>query len=1134
MFAGWAWFGPAVFCGLSWLAGAVWAVPANPTPFTRTQPDGSTITLRVRGDEHFSWLEDLAGHTVVRDGDKYVYARLDDQGRLAPSEHQVGKVDPSSVGLQPRILPQREVRKARAARMAALEPKVPRKIQTTGTLKNLVLLVKFSDHTLEQHTLPKEDFEVLFNSDTPHPVLAPTGSVKSLYLENSYGALTIESTIVDWIELPQTEAYYAGGDFVLRAREMVEDALELADPLVDFSEFDQDGDGWIDAIDIIHSGYGAEYTQNPNMIWSHKWSIEPWTSAEGVKVSPYHTEPALDGMEEMLITTFSVIAHETGHFLGLPDLYDTDDDNPSEGAGAWCMMANSWGFDYSGLNPPHFSAWCKVFLDWVEPIRVLNSGTYDVPQVETNPVVYRIDLGYPDDEYLLIENRQPVGIESTIPQGGLAIWHIDDKKGSLNANNVNNDQGYPGQPGWPKNGRHYRVALLQADGRYDLERNKNWGDAGDLYHREGVFLLNEKTVPNTNAYQNGEIIQTLHSIEVLSNAGEIMSFMFSSGFIGPPRALDERIEVDSNGSVDITLRAPDDGLPEPSRITYTIKTGPNHGSLKVNDTPIDTFPADLDTTNVVTYIPTTDYSGPDSFTFSANDGGTPPDGGESNVATISIWVRPPVIMLNPEIIRVTTNVGTNAAPQTFTVTNSGPGNLYPEVILAPAVPWVHVTGAAPSALASGQSREYTLTFNTSEVPPGRSTITIRVVDANPLAATLEKLGSLRVQIVGPNVKTEGLPIRLNLTSPGQTWPPSTIRIYNDGPGTLTYTLIKPDLPWIKSVTPTEGTSTAGQKQEHVIEFDSSGIRNNGYFSGWVTVQAEQADPAYREIKLPIYLTVALPEQLPDTNEYTKPGIADTDGDGLVDNIDNCPEKPNPDQADIDGDGKGDACDSDNDNDGILDDGATEDTPCIEGNTFNCNDNCPLTPNADQTDSDNDGIGDVCDNCPLLANPDQLDSDGDGVGDGCDNCPRVANTDQRDSDRDGVGDACDNCPRSSNPGQLDQDGDGVGDACDNCPMVANPDQADSNHNQIGDACETIAPPPTNDETPPPSNNNGGTPTPPSGGPEPGTGDPPTNGGNGNGTTPFVLCGNGVGQALILSALALGLIRRPRRIGSRARR
>ncbi|HOJ56465.1 MAG TPA: hypothetical protein PLI64_18135, partial [Phycisphaerae bacterium] len=107
-------------------------------------------------------------------------------------------------------------------------------------------------------------------------------------------------------------------------------------------------------------------------------------------------------------------------------------------------------------------------------------------------------------------------------------------------------------------------------------------------------------------------------------------------------------------------------------------------------------------------------------------------------------------------------------------------------------------------------------------------------------------------------------------------------------------------------------------------------------------------------------------------------------------------------------------------------------------------------------------------------------------------------------------------------------------CDNCPMVANPDQADSNHNQIGDACETIAPPPTNDETPPPSNNNGGTPTPPSGGPEPGTGDPPTNGGNGNGTTPFVLCGNGVGQALILSALALGLIRRPRRIGSRARR
>jgi immune inhibitor A len=322
-----------------------------------------------------------------------------------------------------------------------------------------VALVDFPDNPGNR---PAEEFRAMLFSQGQ----SSTGSMRDFYAENSREHLDLDGQVVGWLRLPQTYAFYTDGksgtspgSYPRNAQKMAEDAVRLAANAVNFKNFDGDGDGFLDGLFLIHAGEGAETDADEatrgGKIWSHQWNLTaPFTSG-GVSVYAYCTEPE-DGR-------VGVFCHEFGHMLGLPDLYDTT--NRSHGVGAWCVMgAGSWNDD--GLRPAHFCAWAKARLGWLRPRVVRGAGRLTLEPVEAphDGDVFRLWTGgRAGDEYFLLENRQQVGFDRKLPGAGLLIWHIDETRS-------NNDN--PGA---------YLVALEQADGLFQLERNKNRGDAGDPF-----------------------------------------------------------------------------------------------------------------------------------------------------------------------------------------------------------------------------------------------------------------------------------------------------------------------------------------------------------------------------------------------------------------------------------------------------------------------------------------------------------------------------------------------------------------------------------------------------------------------------------------------------------------------------
>jgi M6 family metalloprotease-like protein len=394
--------------------------------------------------------------------------------------------------------------------------------QPKGTFKLLVVAVDFSDNTWQ--VAPGFFDSLIFTPPAPGVV-----SVSNYYYEVSYGALNLVTLDFPgslwWKQAPLpyngsmgyvnpdgvagTLDDYGWGPYPQNLQGLVEDILWMIDPLVNFANYDNDGDGFVEGVTFIFAGPGAEITGSENDIWSSAWNLTdangpgPYKTQDGVRVDNFAFDP------EYMFTpgdqTIGVYCHELGHALfGLPDLYDYD--LSSYGVGTWSLMSyGHWNGATWGSSPAWPDAWSRTVMGFESPVELQGDVTmFPFQPVESagGPgmvVKLKSPLMGPK-EYFLVEYRDQLKFDTYLPGSGLLIWHVDEEKWNHWELNTSECRQYPCCSGqcsiW-----HPLVALEQADGLLNLENAANYGDAGDPFPgASGNWNFLSGTNPESGSY----------------------------------------------------------------------------------------------------------------------------------------------------------------------------------------------------------------------------------------------------------------------------------------------------------------------------------------------------------------------------------------------------------------------------------------------------------------------------------------------------------------------------------------------------------------------------------------------------------------------------------------------------------
>jgi M6 family metalloprotease-like protein len=517
-----------------------------------------------------------------------------------------------------------------------------------ATLTNLVLMLKFNDTNVSSLPTKEQFDRLFNSENGTDPVIVPSRSIKTFYKELSASRLTINSVVTGWIEVPFSKADVAGpctplsepnpkdsdglecsngGPLVQEAIIAALSKLDSQQPASFFKQFDANGDNIVDMFTVIQSGNGAESTGGDGVlahdIWSHKYYLAArggWAEAEakcgslddvlteeqldafvlcsaitlpksGLRFNNYNINPALwfEGNLTYVepgvrIMHYGVAAHEMGHFLGLPDYYDTD--YSSDGLNNYCLMANSWGVDGTQNHAPQMSAPAKETLGWLDVMELRDlvpvggvsfKKTLELRAVETSHMAYKLTPNASDPtEFFIIENRRPL-LSDDLLLGGVLIYHVDYKASGNSAELLFNAS----SDAWRDPANHPEVRIVQPDGFYDLETytasprvqgKRNYDqDAGDFWPY--VDPQSGKAVSLSDANGLGGIL----NINSYAHLGQRSGFSLSN-FSGKGDVVTFDFEYTAPPTAAPTTAAPSTAAPTPSTAAPTPEITKNTGT----------------------------------------------------------------------------------------------------------------------------------------------------------------------------------------------------------------------------------------------------------------------------------------------------------------------------------------------------------------------------------------------------------------------------------------------------------------------------------------------------------------------------------------------------------------------------